>query len=197
MILFNDAEKEINEMIRPVYVTRDGFQFLNMRDAKEYISTHRECPKCKAIMEKYWVICKNCREKLNLEKYLTLPKKQWNFKTPIYSEVLDKYCLDACDLVELAYETFDDENLDKFLIKNQFVTTKAIYSKVIDPYEIYDVDEEEGTLPEKVIQLFDELNDGLEKLNSPLYYEPDEFAVITYEPKLSNWFRTSKYNIKK
>jgi hypothetical protein len=195
MILSENAEGYITKSQIPAWFTPDGYSFTNREQALYHVITHCKCKRCGTIIEKQRQYCSKCREVLDFNKYLTFPKKTWTYDTPIYSNVLDIYCTND-DIEYIADENGYPLN-DQFLRIFQFIHTQPIYLHTLNPYEIY-----EDLIPEGedlylfIEEAFDQLNEKIKESHnySPIAWEPDDIAVVLYETKLTDWFKTSKYN---
>ena len=72
-------------------------------------ATHSKCQSCGELYPlSSYTICPNCREKNAIERYNRLEYREWDGKTPLYSDLCDKYFFDADELLDYCC----DEEID-------------------------------------------------------------------------------------
>lgn len=171
IVLF-DAPEAAKEKTKTIWVSRTGRLFLDERSARFDGCTHRKCEKCGAVCEKSWLICKECRSKVDRECFLRLPEVEWDGKTPLCIFRSDTYFFDDGELEDYCEE---HECMPQDL---ELVLCEPVYlRKLSDEYFLSDLGNEDVELPKDVQQLVAKFNQELEKLNSPIVWEASNKRV--------------------
>lgn len=128
--------------------------------------THLKC-ECGSIMERRWTKCKQCRHTSGIEIYNNFPYKEWDMKSPLYSDTYDKYFFSQEELDEYIHE----EQIDPSDMRLMFCK-ENYFNKIPDDYwsDIMP-DDSEGELPESLSTALNELNEVIENL-PPCSYSP-------------------------
>jgi hypothetical protein len=95
------------------WLASDGSFHLTESAARYTGCTHRPCRDCGKPAQKYYTVCKECRDKLETARFFALPAKPWDGKVWLYSDSRDQYFAspeDAEDCLE-ADETIEDLRL--------------------------------------------------------------------------------------
>ena len=136
--------------------------------------THIVCPDCGVAIPKDHTRCTACREKKDLERYNKLERKQWDGKTPLYSELSDMYLLDKDDLYEWLEECgIYDKNVEGL----RLVICEPVYLRQIETDFWEDELAEDGEPSAAVMDALDNLNAVLRN-EDPASWEPGEYAAI-------------------
>ncbi len=133
-------------------------------------STHRHCD-CGAAISKN-SFCKPCANKKNSDLYLVIEKKEWDGKTPLHSQIHDKYFFDKNELLDFMHdcEVTDPEELELFICEpNQLGEIESDYWADDLP--------EDGGLPSEVEDALEEFNAVIRK-SEPVSWSPGKFAAI-------------------
>ena len=135
-------------------------------------STHRPCSECGELIEKSGY-CRPCRAKQEIAKYNAMPRKKWDGKALLYSQVEDRYFNDADDLdSHCEYMTESDIPALRLII------CEPTYAGEIDPNEhYYDDLPEEGEIPNDLQKAFDDLNAFLRETKIILSWSPGKYAA--------------------
>lgn len=157
------------------WTSRHGRYFgLDEKTARYDGCTHLKCS-CGEVIPRNQIFCETCREKKADEKWLAMPKEDWDYESPINLYGTDTYFSDADELID-----FCDENAiqPKDL---KLVHCKAVYAKQIDPNDHYsDSLAEDGDVPQVIKEAFDVLNSVIKTCNLPLSWTTKDVAVNPY-----------------
>jgi hypothetical protein len=158
------------------WLSRNGRFFKNEHYARYDGSTHKKCPKCATIIVRGRTVCDACWKKSRIDRYSKFPTKKWNGEDPIYSNVYDKFFV-SCGQVMVFCETYHC-SIEDLLLQ----ICKPVYAREIDPYELYADDlPDESTLPCDILNLFNELNEGIRQSKAILSWMPINIAVDVSE----------------
>lgn len=133
--------------------------------------THVYCESCNAAIPKRGLtICKDCKDKRNIERYNSMPRKDWDRDTPLYSENQDKYF-------------FSDDDLNYF-IEEHDCSIESLRLVICEPNRFrklddsfFDDDLPDGEeLPEDLGRAIDNLNAVIETL-PPVSWSPGKYAA--------------------
>jgi len=135
--------------------------------------THKVCS-CGEIMKKYYTACSKCREKNRINRWEKMPFKDYDYKSPLYSDYLDEYFENHGIFCDYCY----DEHLNP--ADMNLIICDYEYCEPIDPYDYYvdKMPEDCEDLPDYVVKAFDKLNDELSKYNEPISYFPGKYRTI-------------------
>ena len=114
--------------------------------------THIVCPKCGKPTPKSYTICEECREKKAIERYGAKERREWDGKTPLYSEAAEKYF-------------FDEDSLWDHL-ETHGGSEQSLRLVICEPHRLRQVDEdyfyddlpEDGDIPDEVANALKDLN---------------------------------------
>lgn len=157
------------------WLSRDGTFWPSSRPDAEHMarycgSTHNDCRDCGVQISKHSVICEDCRDIKELEKYNSFPEAAWDGVSFVADYTGDAYYPDIEWLREQVQDGVELESL-------HLVLCKPNYPSTIDPYDHF-VDDlpEDGEVPYELEQAFQALNDLISK-SEPLSYSPDKVRV--------------------
>lgn len=127
--------------------------------------THRICD-CGNVMEKGYSKCPSCRNNASIERYYALQFKEWDGKTPVYSEAHDKYFFGEDEIIEYCEEEEIDPRELRLLLSfpNHFSHINC--------------DQWEDIMPEEVDELPKKLQEGIDALNKII----DELPPASFSP---------------
>jgi hypothetical protein len=173
VVMFNSDESAKFVTNVSGWVSRNGrFYGNDERTARYDGCTHRPCGNCGEPTEKSWLICPDCREKKDIEKYKSMPKEVWNEEGGLYSDSHDKYFW-SWDEVEdyCGDEDIKEEDLRLIICIPQ-------YLPLLDKSD-YGSDElpEDHELPDEVIKAIDDFNKII-KEEPPVSWYPGNKAAI-------------------
>jgi hypothetical protein len=133
--------------------------------------THKKC-ECGNIMLKFWTKCPDCRAKLRMERYNTLPFQEWDEKTPVCVYMDDEYFFNASELEDYCE---DNELLPENL---PLVLCKPIYARQIetDYWEDAIPENGDGNIPKELQKRLNELNNFISSM-APLSWEPSNIRT--------------------
>ena len=134
-------------------------------------STHSECRECGQITSKVRLICPACADKKSHARYLKMPRKKWDGKTPMVLHDDDRYFFDWDDIVDYA-EASDCE-------------PEALPLVICDPVHLRSLDydywcedlPDDGELPPDVKEAVDVLNAVIAK-QSPVAWTGGKYAAV-------------------
>jgi len=115
-------------------------------------STHTECRDCGAMVSKTYLMCPACADKKSHARYLAMPNKEWDGKTPLVLHNDDRYFFDWDEVVEYA------EDVECKPESLPLVICEPVHLRTLD-YDYWE-DElpEDGELPTSVAEAVDALN---------------------------------------
>ena len=171
IILDTDPEAAQQKTLT-LWVSRNGVAYQDERTARYDGSTHKKC-ECGELTEKHWISCKTCRDKLDHERYLKMPSKEYDGKTPLVIYGSDEYFFDEDDLFIYCEEhNIKETDLD-------LVLCKPVYAFEIDPREYYESElPEDGEVPDNIQAAFDELNKKINEYKEVLSWVQGDFRAI-------------------
>jgi len=160
------------------WVSRDGRFFgKNEHTARMSGCTHYECRECGALIDKPWTVCRGCREEKDERKHAAREHVAWDYKTPVYSDVMDRYFFDPDDLSDAMHEREADAD------ELRLLWCKPVYLRELDPdvWEGQLPDEDHGgdpydPLPHEVSEALESLNKAVRNAG-PVAWEPSDIAV--------------------
>lgn len=153
-IIMMDAPEAAKQVTVTLWQSMGGRLFNEERLARYDSATHRKCEECGAIVEKAWLSCPSCRDKRDYERWLAMPRVEYDGKAMLYSQANDKYYSDedeaVCDLEK-------GENLNDL----QLVICEPNYARQLDADD-FDLPED-GDLSQTIIAAMDEYNAKVKK----------------------------------
>lgn len=173
----DDAAKFVTDI--KGWVSRHGRFYgdnkLSEKDARYDGCTHRPCDTCGEATEKMWVNCNECREKSSIRRWNEREKKEWDEKTPLYSDAADEYFLDATQLQD--YMCDNDLTIDDL----RLVLCDPIHLRTMD-LDYWDGELYEGVEPSNsILDAMDALNTAILE-EGPVSWCPGKYAAIIEEP---------------
>jgi len=181
VILFDSneaAHKETRTLEGWVSSTGTFFAGYNAEhDARYNGCTNIKCPICGEVYEKTYSYCPNCNDREQHEKYLKLPKVEWDEKYPL---ILEDRTFGSLD------ELHDYcENMECQPSKMELYLTEPNYANEIEVNDIYwdDYAEDED------IDNFPELKEQYEKLNTWIREHPIilSYGAINKRPDIEDF----------
>ena len=179
MIHYDDPTAATQKTI-DVWVSKDGQAFYTEDAARYHSCTHRPCSDCSAPAEKMYTRCRDCREKMAVEKYAAREFQTWKGQ-PLYSEVTEAYYFHEDSVRDAADE------LGIAVTDMRLLICEELIAGEIDPNEFY-VDELpdemtfEDVASDKLIKAFDELNAAIREAGQILSWVPGERRTCIQEP---------------
>ncbi|AEJ01219.1 hypothetical protein Nit79A3_1387 [Nitrosomonas sp. Is79A3] len=147
-----------------------GFFGTNEKLARYSGSTHKHCGCGAAIPKNSY--CEPCCKNKNSELYLIIERREWDQKTPLFSQSHDKYLFDKDDLFDLMCEAqvTDPDELELFICEpNHLGEIESDYWADYLP--------DDGELPPEVEAALEEFNAVIRK-SEPVSWSPGKFAAI-------------------
>lgn len=133
--------------------------------------THIKCKDCGAkIPVRGYLICDDCRNKRDIEKYNNMPSKQWDGNTPLYSDSSDEYFFDEESLLNYI------EDYESKRESMRLIICEPIYLSNINEDYFYDDLSGDGELPDAVVKAVDTLNKIIAN-EPPVSWIPGKYAV--------------------
>lgn len=137
-------------------------------------ATHKECQDCgKIIRKEDLVVCDECKEKHDIERYNRRERRKWDKETLLYSDAYDEYFEewdqigDYCDINECSIEDL------------RLIICEPNYAcQIPDDYWCDDLpDDGETDLPEDLVDALEELNKFIREEKIILSWSPGKYAV--------------------
>lgn len=167
----NDAAKFVENISG--WIDRHGYFFGKDESAARYSGcTHRKCNSCDRFTEKHWLICEDCRSKKDLEKYLSMQKKEWDGDAMLYSDREDKYFKGIEEINDYLYSSkgLSIEDLRLIICEPNYL------SKISEDHWSDELAEDDD-LPESIKIAIENLNELIGKEPS-VSWSPGNFAAI-------------------
>ena len=122
--------------------------------------THRPCSECGEPVQKYYVVCEECREKKKRERYDSFPKKKHE-EGMLYSMLTNEY-YHSIEYVEDDIDEYDLKLEDMMLLH-----TKPLVFHEIDT-DVWEEDiPEDYEFTDEMHKIIEEFNEKLGKIPSP------------------------------
>ena len=98
VVMFDSTEAATYRTNLSGWVSRDG-RFYGEGESAEKAArydgcTHRACRDCGEPAEKSWLICRQCQDNADRERFDALPAEEWDGVAMLYSETRDAYYSD-------------------------------------------------------------------------------------------------------
>jgi hypothetical protein len=155
----------------------DGRFWKDEHSARYAGCTHLKCSKCENLTKKGWTVCEECRHKNAINRYMALPFKEWDYKTPLVLFGDDQYFFDESDIEEYLADHEDLEPEDLQLVictpNNYFEVTEEHWSDILP-------ENSEGEVHKKLREALDALNKVIETL-PPASWSEGKFRT-SYAP---------------
>lgn len=181
-IILPDSPEAASYQTVQGWVSRHGLFFGKDEEiARCHGATHVKCKTCgEPTHETGYMTCASCREKARAERYGKRERKPWNGETMVYSEMADKFFQNRYEAEEYCDDcNGTDEEYSMSLEDLQLVHCEPEFTQEIDPYEHYEIDDEERYLPKEIKEAFEKLNKVIRSCKEPICWYPGEFAVET------------------
>jgi len=188
-VLYTDDKAATYKTGLSGWVSRRGFYFGDNRDSEHLARydgcTHVVCKYCGKPAKKGYLACDSCRAKKAEERYFNLQLVDYDDKSMLYSQVLDKFFVDMDNMWEYLYDNYpDDKYTDTYI---QLVLCEPVYLRPVD--EEYWCDcfptENDYDLPDEVNAALDKLNDALIKAGPASWQPSHKRVTIENENKSS------------
>ena len=158
------------------WVSRHG-RFFGNDEGSENVArydgcTSRECEICgKSTGNKGYVICRDCKEKKNIEKYLAMPEKEWDGKSVLYSDAYDEWLDDIDEADDYGFIVNRDEL--------RLVIAEPVYYHGINDEYYVDIIPEDGDVDGDVLALVAKYNADIKALQRVASWEPGKYRLKT------------------
>lgn len=159
------------------WVSRHGRFFgTDERTARYDGSTHCPCDECGTPVERSWTRCKDCRERVSLERFLARPVKPYE-SGMVFADAYDRYFHDLDDAVEWA----EDEGLELDTLR--LLLCDPVYPRMLDDDHWQDELPEDCTLADVAPDLAEAIgkaNDVIAQMrkdHNPMSWTPSKYAV--------------------
>lgn len=172
-MIMMDSDEAATQMTITGWWSRHGrFYGNDERTARHDGCTHRKCERCGEPVEKSWLVCKRCRDEADIQKFKAMPRKAWDGKAMIYSELKDQYYSDPDEaLEELAYcDGLTSEDL-------RLIICEPNYADELDSEYWCDSIPESGDIPDWLEDAIAQFNKAIAD-KEPLSWIPGKFALL-------------------
>jgi hypothetical protein len=131
-------------------------------------------------VEKTYIYCPSCRSQREWDGYKKLESKEWDYKTPLYSNTMDKFFFDDGELNDYLEDQDEENDGDNIKIEDlQLVICEPEYPTEIEPNEIYcDLLPEDMDLKDMI----PELDKAFECLNEKIRQCKENHDVLSWTP---------------
>ena len=171
MVLYKDAAKKVQEFkssggkLIEIWETVNGYLLFDEDAARYKGCTHRACEDCGKPAEKAYTQCKACRDIESKKKFLNLPEKVWDNKTPLYSRDADEYFFDFDDLYDdMMYDNMTWDEMGLVICKPDRLLTVSEDSLIPCPIR------EDYELPNEVLGALQSLNTAIREADAASWY---------------------------
>lgn len=142
------------------WVSRDGRFWGKDEAAARYSGcTHKIC-ECGNLMKRFYTKCDQCISKLELERYNNLPFKEWDGKSPVYSDAYDKYFFEYDDISDYC----EEENIDPVDLRLVLCVPNKYYHVRSDYWEDIMPEDSGGDLPKALQEALNNLHKVIDNL---------------------------------
>jgi hypothetical protein len=153
------------------WVDREGHFFGNDERVARYSGcTHHKCSQCGSVVVKNWLICDACRLEIDIERYASLEKVDWDGNTPVYSYQNDAFFSDFQALHDYIEE--NGGNLEEM----RLVICRPNHLRQIDEDYFSDDLPEDGELPTEIAGALEVLNKVIRE-HEPVSWSPSSKAI--------------------
>lgn len=169
-----DSEESAHQVTVTGWVSRHGrFYGKDERAARWDGCTHIKCTTCGKPTEKHYLICNLCRQAKDDADWAACPRKDWDGKSMVYSETLDRY-YNSPDDAEDDVDGEDVMTLDEL----RLVICEPNYAHELTT-EIYsDLLDEDYNVPPSIEAAMDAYNKAIKECE-PLSWSPGKYALKT------------------
>ena len=173
-MIFPDDPEAAKEMTVTGWVSRHGrFLGRDERSARWDGCTHVHCSNCGKPVIRMYTKCNECRDKIELANFEKLSKFDWDGKSMLYSEVLDKYFATPDEAEE---ELEYDEHEGLTMQDLRLVICEPVYARFIDNDIWCDDLPEDTDVPDKLNEAIDVFNKSIDGIL--LSWEPGKKALL-------------------
>lgn len=135
--------------------------------------THVLCEGCGQPTRKHYVLCSKCREKAAMERHKQRKTGEWDGKTPIYSDYLNKYFMDEFELSDFLEEY--EGTVESLML----LICDPVYPKHIEAEYFSDgLFDDDVDLPQELISALNEFNEKIDKMDIIIVWLPGDIAVL-------------------
>ena len=177
VIMYNDPS-----LFEPVKVDAfkgaDGNVYMSESAARWNCCTHVECDNCGGAAWRGWLLCDNCREANQIDRYNQYGSEKWDGHTALYSESDDKFFFDEDEIRDYCVEN------ERFIGTLRLVICKPIHLRQVDSSYWKDELPEDCDLPEPIQEALNKLNEVIRNHKEPVAWEASKIAAII---DTSNW----------
>jgi len=146
---------------------RHGKIHMSEHFARLASATHSKCQSCDALYPlSSYMICPSCREKKEIVKYNCMPYREWDGKTPLYSDYADRYFMDEDEICDYCY----DEEIDASTLRLK-LCEPVKYRQIDQDYWSEDMYEDQEELPDALINKLVEFNEFIKTLPNDAWTE--------------------------
>lgn len=139
--------------------------------ARQASATHSKCQSCEAIYPSTgFFICPSCREKKAIEKYNCAPYREWDGKTPLYSESACRYFMTEDELIDYCEEDEDGNKINPSTLRLK-LCEPVKYHQINEDYWADDMYEDQEELPKALIDKLVEFNEFIDTLPNDAWTE--------------------------
>lgn len=173
IILYTD-DKAAKPHTMQGWVSSDGFFYKEEAMARYRGCTHKIC-ECGKPMEKLYTKCSECRHKSAVERYQSLPFKEWDGVESVCTSGGDRYFFSEEELIDW----MNDEGITEI---DLLFCEGNNYQEIDSSYWSDVMHDDQDELPKKMQEAIDALNKVISEL-PPASYSPGKIRTsYKYEP---------------
>lgn len=146
---------------------RHGKIHMSEHFARLASATHSKCESCGELYPlSSYTTCPSCREKKAIERYNSLEYREWDGKTPLYSDYANRYFMTEDELCDYCY----DEEIDVSILRLK-LCEPVKYSQIDEDYWEDDMYEDQEELPKKLLDALKIFNEVIQSLPNDAWKE--------------------------
>lgn len=157
IIMFGAPEAALYRTDIKGWVSRTGIFYgeNGERTARYDGCTHRPCERCQQPTKKSYTKCHKCRDISAAERFEVMPEAEWDGKSMVYSDILEKYYSEPEDAL-------DDLPDGGSLSELRLIICEPNYARKIDEDYFCDEMTEDGDLPDEVVSAMIAFNTAID-----------------------------------
>jgi len=187
-VLYNSDEAAYYKTDISGWVSGRGYFFGDKKDSEHMARydgcTHVECKYCGEPARKPYTACEVCLEDQRIKRYFKRELVEYDGKSMLYSETLDKYFHDLDDVFDYIYDEYGENGVtDKDLC---LLLCEPVFLRHLDEDYWYDCFPTDGDyeyeLPSEVLEAIENLNKVLSDVPPPSWTPGSKRISIENRP---------------